>query len=205
MILKKPSRFLRSKCRTGTAAFAATPVLFNSFRNQLCKNLRNNARSDGSAALTNSETKSLFHSDRCDKLNGHIYVIAGTAHIGALGKVDGTGNVGGSEVELRSVSGYERLLTAAFFFGQAVNVTDELGVRMNGAGLAENLTTLDAVLCYTAKKNTDVVAGLSLRKELVEHLNAGNDGSSLLIGKTDDLDSVEIGRASCRERVLRLV
>ena len=62
------------------------------------------------------------------------------------GRADSTGNVGCSEVELRSVTGEEGLLTAAFLFSQNVNLTYKLCVGMNGAGLAENLSSFDLIL-----------------------------------------------------------
>ena len=117
-------------------------------------------------------------------------MVAGTAHINAFGKLDNTGNVGGSEIELRSVTGNEGFLTAAFFFGQNVDLTHELGVRMNGAGLAENLTTLDLVLGNAAEQAADVIAGFCLGQELVEHLNTGHNDGAALGGKTDDLNAV---------------
>ncbi len=117
-------------------------------------------------------------------------MVAGTAHINAFGKLDNTGNVGGSEVELRSVTGYEGFLTAAFFLGQNVYLALELGVRMNGSGFAENLSALDLVLGNAAEEAADVIAGLCLGQELVEHLNTGYNDGALLFGKTDDLNSV---------------
>ena len=103
---------------------------------KLSVNLGNNAGTNGTAALTDSETETLFDSDRSDKLNIHLNVIAGHAHLYAFGKSDNTGNVGGSEIELRTIVGEEGSMTAALFLGQNVNLTAELGVRMNGAGFA---------------------------------------------------------------------
>ena len=70
-------------------------------------------------------------------------MVAGAAHVNAFGKSDYAGNVSGSEIELRTIVGEEGLMSAAFFFGKNVNLTLELGVRMDRAGLCENLTTLD--------------------------------------------------------------
>ena len=70
----------------------------------LCNDFRNDTGTDCSAALTDSKTKSLLDSDRRDELNGHIDVVAGAAHLNTVGKLNNTGNVGGSEIELRSVA-----------------------------------------------------------------------------------------------------
>ena len=106
---------------------------------KLSKNLSNNARTNGTATLTDSETKTLLASDRSDELNVHINVIAGTAHLNVSGKIDDTGNVGSSEVELRSVTGEEGLRTATLFLSKNVNLTNKLGVRLNRTGLANIL------------------------------------------------------------------
>ena len=148
---------------------------------ELLENLGNNARTNGSAAFTDSEAETLLAGDRSDELNGEGDVVARTAHINAFRKLDNTGNVGGSEVELRSVTGNEGFLASAFFFGQNVYLTLELGVRMNRSGLAQNLSTLDLVLGNAAEQAADVVAGLCLGQELVEHLDAGNDDGARFI------------------------
>ena len=60
---------------------------------KLFDNFGNDARTNGSAALTNSETETLFNSNRSDELNGHINVIARLAHFNAIRKLDNAGNV----------------------------------------------------------------------------------------------------------------
>ena len=95
----------------------------------------NNAGTNGTAAFTDSETEANFDRDRGDELNVHLDVVARHAHFNAFGKGDDAGNVGRTEVELRTVVIEERGMTAAFILGQNVNLTTELGVRMNGARL----------------------------------------------------------------------
>ncbi len=104
----------------------------------LLEDLSNNAGTYGSAALTDSETQTFFHSDRGDQLNGHVNVITRHTHLCAFRQVDNTGNVSGSEIELGTIVVEERSMTAAFVLGQYVYMTLELGVRMNGAGLSNN-------------------------------------------------------------------
>ena len=98
---------------------------------KLSVNLGNNAGTNGTSTLTDSETEAFFNSDRSDKLNIHLYVIARHAHLCAFGKSDNAGNVSSSEIELRTIVVEERSMTAALFLSQNVNLTVEFGVRMN--------------------------------------------------------------------------
>ena len=63
----------------------------------------------------------------------------------SLGQSDYAGNVSSSEIELRTIVIEERSMTSAFFLGQNVHLALELGVRMNGAGLRQNLSALDFI------------------------------------------------------------
>ena len=83
----------------------------------------------GAATLTDSETQAFLDSDRGDQLNVHLNVVARHAHLSAFRQSDNAGNVGGTEVELRTVVVEERSMTAALFLLQNVNLTVELGVR----------------------------------------------------------------------------
>ena len=66
-------------------------------------------------------------------------------------------------------------MTATLLLGQNVNLTGELGVRMNGTGLSKNLTSFDLVPLNATEQSADVVAGLSAVKELAEHFDTGNN------------------------------
>ena len=79
-------------------------------------------------------------------------------------------------------------MTATLVLGQNVHLTNELGVGMNGTGLGQNLTTLDLGLSHATQQSADVVASLSVVQQLVEHLDTGNGGLTLLVGQTNDLD-----------------
>ena len=108
----------------------------------------------------------------------HLNVIAGHAHFHIIGKCDNAGNVSCSEVELRSVVVEERSMTSALFLLQNVNLTAELGVGVNGTGLAKNLASLDVSSLDTTEKSTDVIACLSVVKDLSEHFDTGNNSLS---------------------------
>ena len=49
---------------------------------------------------------------------------------------------------------------------------------MNGAGLGQNLATLDVGSLDTTQQNTDVIASLSEVQQLAEHLDAGTGPGS---------------------------
>ena len=131
----------------------------------------NCARTYRTATLTDSETETYLDSDRSDELNVHLYVIAGHAHLCALGKADNACNVCCSEVELRTIVVEERSMTATLVLSQYVNLTTELCVGMNRAGLSKNLATLDLCSLNTTEKYAYVVACLSVIKSLSEHLD----------------------------------
>ena len=114
----------------------------------------NNAGTNSTAAFTDSEAETLFNSDRGNQLNIHGDVIARHAHLSAFRQGDNTGNVSGSEIELRTIVVEERSMTAALFFFQDVNLPFEFGVRIDGTGFAENLPTLNFISLNTTKQST---------------------------------------------------
>ena len=116
----------------GKAVFSFVPP-------ELLDNSGNNAGSNRTAALADSEAETLIHSDGGDQVDLHAGVVAGHDHLSALGELDGAGNVGGAEIELGTIAAEEGGMTAALFLGQNVNLTLEVGVGMNGAGLSQNL------------------------------------------------------------------
>ena len=57
-------------------------------------------------------------------------------------------------------------MTAAFLLGKNVDLTDKLGVRLDGAGFSKDLTSFDVGLLDTSEQAADVVAGLGKVKQL---------------------------------------
>ena len=158
------------------------------------------AGADGAAALADSEAEAVLNGDGGDELNVHIDVVAGHAHLNALGQGDDAGHVGGTEVELGTVVVEERGVTAALFLGQDVNLALELGVGVDGLRSSENLATLDALLVDAAEQAADVVASLGELEGLVEHLGAGDDGLLGVLDADDfnlvaDLDAATLDTA----------
>ena len=106
-----------------------------------------------------------------DKFTCHFDVVTRHTHFCTSWKLADTCNVSCSEVELGSVAGEEGFLTTAFFFGKNVNLANEFGVRLDGAGLCKNLSSFDFVLSNTSEECTDVITSFSVVHHLVEHFD----------------------------------
>src|SRR5690554_180470 len=78
-------------------------------------------------------------------------------------------------------------MTTAFFLGEDIGLSNEVGVRGHGTGLAENLTALNLSTIDTADQCTNVIASLARVEQLAEHFDTGNGG---LLGwlDADDFD-----------------
>ena len=135
----------------------------------------NGACTNGTATLTDSETQTLLHSYRCGSAQRSSDTLSPGMHISTpSGSSHNTGNVSSSEVELRTVVVEERSMTATLVLGQNVYLTGELVMRGDGAGLSQNLSSLDLSSLNTTKQSTDVITSLAFVQQLVEHLNAGD-------------------------------
>src|SRR6185369_7356308 len=160
---------------------------YANLRNRLLDDLRHHAGADGAAAFTDGEAQAFFHGDRGDQLHGDRHVVARHHHLLVLGQLDGAGDVGGAEVELRPVVVEERRVTPALFLAQHVDLGREVRVRLDRAGLAQHLAALDFLALGAAQQNAHVVARLALVQQLAEHLHAGA-GGLLRRADADDLD-----------------
>ena len=107
------------------------PVYLCEWLIKLLDDGRHTAGADGSAALADSEGKTLLHSDRVDQLDGHLNVVTRHAHLCAGGQVADTRNVRGTEIELRTIVVEERCMTATLVLGQNVNLSRELLMALN--------------------------------------------------------------------------
>src|SRR3954449_2429140 len=147
------------------------------------------AGADGPATLADGEALADLEGDRGDQLDAHLDVVAGHDHLGAVGQADRPGDVRRPQVELRPVAVVEGGMAGALLLGQDVDLGGELGVGLDGAGLGEDLAALDLLALDAPDQAADVVAGAALVKELLEHLDAGDDD---LAGRldADELDLV---------------
>ena len=67
---------------------------------------------NGAATFADSKAKAFFHSDWVDEFTTELNIVARHNHFGALWKMCNTGNVGGAEVELRTIAIEEWGMTA---------------------------------------------------------------------------------------------
>src|SRR3954468_204063 len=165
----------------GLAAPPARQVLLDDFGHH--------ARAHRAATLTDGEAEARIHRDRLDQLDLHGDVVARHDHLHALGQVGHARDVGRPEVELRAVAREERRVTAALLLLQDVDLGLVLGVRGDGARLAEDLPALDLLALGAAQEAADVVAGLALVEDLAEHLDTGHHRLGGVLD-ADDLDLV---------------
>src|SRR5690606_34133586 len=147
--------------------------------------LGNHAGANGTAAFADSEAQAFFHGDRSDQGNVQLDVVARHDHFHAFGQFAGTGHVSSTEVELRTVALEERSVTTAFVLAQHVHFSFEAGVRLDGARLGQNLTTLNVFTLGTTQQNTNVLTGTTFVEQLAEHLDTSTGGLGG-IADTDD-------------------
>ena len=73
-------------------------------------------------ALADGEAVLLVHGYRVDEGDLHLDMIARHDHLDRLGELDGSGDVGGSEVELRTVAVEERSVAAALLLVEDIDL-----------------------------------------------------------------------------------
>src|SRR5690606_401536 len=133
------------------------------------------ARAHRTAALADREAQPLLHGDRLDQLDAELHVVARHHHLHAVRQRHDTRDVGGTEVELRAVTGEEGAVATALLLLQDVHAALEAGVRGDGAGLGQHLAALDVLAPHAAQQHAHVVAGLTAVERLAVHLDAGDD------------------------------
>ena len=153
----------------------------------LVKNLGYLTCSYCAAALTDCETQVLVQSHRSDEHNIDLHVVARHYHLYACREGDLSGDVKSTDEELGTVVVVERSVTATLFLLQDVDLSEEVLVRSDGAGLCDNLAAPYFLLVDTAEEETYVVSGLTLVKKLAEHLDAGDYGLLGLVAESYDL------------------
>ena len=92
----------------------------------LLDNRGNNAGSNGSAAFTDSKAQTFFDGDGGNQLDGHLDVVSGHNHFNPFRKLNHSGYVCGSEVELGTIAVEERGMAAAFFLAY-INLGEVVG------------------------------------------------------------------------------
>ena len=74
----------------------------------------------------------LLHSDRRDERRlSEAHIVTRHYHLNSLRKINGTGHISRTEVELRAIIGEERSVTSTFVLGEDINLCRELRVRIH--------------------------------------------------------------------------
>src|SRR5262249_13605419 len=135
----------------------------------------------------NRETSAGFERHWRHQLARDLRVVARHHHLHAFRQLQGAGDVGGPDVELRTIPVEERRVTAALFLREDGSRALELCMPLDRAWLREHLAAFDVVFFHAAKEDADVVAGHARIEQLPEHLDAGHH---LLFRRleADDLD-----------------
>src|SRR3954469_15359950 len=100
----------------------------------------NDAGAHRLVALANGEARLLLDCDRLHQLDRELGVVTRHHHLSSVLERDGSGDVGGPEVELRAVVAGERLVTSAFVLGQHIDLSLELPVRRERARPRQHLS-----------------------------------------------------------------
>src|SRR3984957_7836119 len=109
----------------------------------LLDDLADHSRADRATTLTDGESQPLVHGDRLDQLVLPLDVVAGHDHLDAGRQLGNAGDVGCTEVELRTVAREERGVTTTLLLLEHVDLGLVLGVRGDRARLAQPLAALD--------------------------------------------------------------
>src|SRR5690606_3860320 len=139
------------------------------------------------AAFAYREAQTFLHGNLVDQIHFNRNVVARHNHLHTRGEHYLSGNIGGTEIELRTVFVKERSVTTTFFLGQYVNFSLEFRVRRNCAGLTNNHTPADLVLFNTAQQQTYVVTSFPTIEDLTEHFNSGYSRAEVFSAHTQKL------------------
>ena len=66
-------------------------------------------------------------------------------------------------------------MTTTLFLSQDIDLALELGMRSDGTGSSDHLTTLNVFTVDTAEQDTGVVTGLALVQGLLKGFDTGHD------------------------------
>src|SRR5580704_9842849 len=103
---------------------------------------RHDAGTDGAVAFANRKTRPLFQRDRLIELDRELGIVARHHHFDVVSELDGAGDVGGAEVELRTIVPEKGRVTPALILRQHVHFRPEGLVRLRSAGSRQHLAPL---------------------------------------------------------------
>jgi hypothetical protein len=99
-------------------------------------------------------------------------------------------DISSSHEALRSVSSQERLVTTTFLRLENIELTDEVSADIQRVRLNKAHSSLNLILGYTSKENTDIITGLTVVKLLLECFDTGNGGRGRLSLNTNHVDFI---------------
>src|SRR6185503_48024 len=171
-------RLPNSDCQFICSSLTAFPIgnRQSQIGNLLFHYLRHRACAHRAAALTNGEAQSLLHRDWGDQLDLHRHVVARHHHLHPRRQTRHSRHVRGAEVELRPVARKERCVPSPFFLRQHIRLGLELRVRRDRTRLRDYLPPLNVLALHSPQQQADVVSSYAFVQQLLEHLNAGDDG-----------------------------
>ena len=126
--------------------------------NNLLDDFGHNTSADGTTAFTDGKTQTIFHRNGFDQCNGHLNVITWHHHLNTFWQLAVTSHISRTEVELRTITLEEWRMTTTLLLAQNVNLSSELGMRLDGARLDQNLATLNIITLGTTQQNAAVLA-----------------------------------------------
>ena len=115
----------------------------------LLNDLGDDTSTNRAATFADRKAEFIFHSNRNDKLYVHFNVVARHNHFRAFVQRNYAGHVSRTEVELWAVIREEWRVTATFFFGEDVGLSNEFRVWCNRTWLTKNLTAFNAITLDT--------------------------------------------------------
>ena len=113
--------------------------------------------SNGPSSLPHVEPEPLLHSNGCDELDVERSIVSRHDHFGSVLKVEGSGDVGGTEEELGSVIAEEGRVPPSLVLGEDVALSLKLLSGADGSGGGENLSAADVLTLGSAEEGSDVV------------------------------------------------
>src|SRR6266571_554702 len=183
---------------------------FSTLHSSLLHNLRNGSSAHGMPAFTDGKPQALFHGHRRDQLDHQAYIVPLHHHLGSRRQLCYSGDVGGPQIKLWTISLEEWRMPPAFFFGQDVNLSLELGMWRDRATFRQDHPTLDIFFRNTAQQQPSIVSRHAFIQLLLEHFDA-RDHRLAGFAEADNLyffshfhfaalDSSRHHRASARDR-----
>src|SRR3984893_1393787 len=147
---------------------------FVALSHKLFDDLRDRACAHGVAAFANREAQALFESYGSNQCDFAADIVARHHHLHACRQLHVAGYVRGTEVKLRTITREKWGVPPAFFLGQHVRFSLELGVGRDRSRLANHLPAFHILFFRAPQQQPYVVARQPFIQKLAEHFYPGN-------------------------------